>query len=164
MTESNMQLKQILYGRPKAMAQIRGDSRHPNLRGRVRFYMAVRGVIVYAEVFGLPFTEEACKAPVFALHIHDGFSCAGSALDPPFPHAGSHYNPHLCEHPFHAGDLPPLFGNRGYALSIFLTDRISIDEIIGKTIIVHSGVDDFTSQPAGNSGSKIGCGEIRRFY
>jgi len=53
------------------------------------------------------------------------------------------------------------------ALNIFfsmvLTNRFNLSEIIGKTIIIHSSVDDFTTQPAGNSGTKIACGEIRRF-
>jgi Cu-Zn family superoxide dismutase len=47
------------------------------------------------------------------------------------------------------------------------TDRWSIGgdttkNIIGKTIIVHGGVDDYTSQPAGNSGERIGCGVIKQ--
>jgi len=63
-------------------------------------------------------------------------------------------------HPHHAGDLPPLFGNNGYALSMFLTTRFSVSEIIGRTVILHSAPDDFTSQPAGNSGVKIACGVI----
>jgi len=36
-----------------------------------------------------------------------------------------------------------------------------VKEIIGKTLIIHSAVDDFTSQPAGNAGEKIACGKIR---
>ena len=43
----------------------------------------------------------------------------------------------------------------------FFTNRFSISEIIGKTIIIHSGVDDFSSQPSGNSGQKIACGIIQ---
>ena len=42
-------------------------------------------------------------------------------------------------------------------------NRFRIDEIIGKTIIIHSSTDDFTSQPSGNSGSKIACGEIKLY-
>ena len=32
--------------------------------------------------------------------------------------------------------------------------------IIGKAIIVHQGIDDFTSQPSGAAGSRITCGGI----
>jgi Cu-Zn family superoxide dismutase len=102
-----------------------------------------------------------CKENIFAFHIHDGKSCTGNDTDP-FANAKSHYNPHECSHPQHAGDLPPLFGNDGYAWSAILTNRFSIDEIIGNTIIIHSKPDDFTTQPSGNSGEKIACGVIHK--
>ena len=35
-------------------------------------------------------------------------------------------------------------------------------DILNKTVIVHSGVDDYTSQPSGNSGERIGCGLIQK--
>jgi Cu-Zn family superoxide dismutase len=94
------------------------------------------------------------------MHIHEGGSCTGNAADP-FADAGSHYNPEGCEHPAHAGDLPPLFSNRGTAWGAVLTDRFSVGEISGKTVIIHLNPDDFTTQPAGNSGAKIACGVIR---
>ena len=33
--------------------------------------------------------------------------------------------------------------------------------IIGKSIIVHGGMDDYKTQPTGNSGGRIGCGVIQ---
>ena len=62
----------------------------------------------------------------------------------------------------HAGDLPPLFGNHGFAFAVFLTDRFSVREVLGKTVIVHLKPDDFTTQPSGSAGEKIACGEIRK--
>jgi len=44
---------------------------------------------------------------------------------------------------------------------VFLTDRFTISEIIGKTIVIHISPDDFKSQPAGDAGKKIACGEIK---
>ncbi len=32
--------------------------------------------------------------------------------------------------------------------------------ILGKAIIIHEGPDDFSSQPSGAAGKRIGCGEI----
>ena len=83
-------------------------------------------------------------------------------MDDPLANAMSHYNPDGCVHPYHAGDLPPLFGNDGLALSLFLTNRFSVDEVIGRTVIIHDHPDDFVTQPSGNSGAKIACGVIRR--
>jgi Cu-Zn family superoxide dismutase len=57
--------------------------------------------------------------------------------------------------------MPPLFGNNGSAWMMYSTDRFTIPEIIGKTVIIHSGIDDFSTQPSGNSGAKIACGAIQ---
>ena len=96
----------------------------------------------------------------FGYHIHIGESCSGNEADS-FADALTHYNPTNSSHPAHEGDLPPLFGNKGYAISVLLTDRYSLEDIMEKTIIVHSAPDDFTTQPSGNSGEKIACGEIK---
>ena len=42
-----------------------------------------------------------------------------------------------------------------------LSNRFSLEKIVGKTVVIHGQPDDFTSQLAGNSGSKIGCGVIK---
>jgi Cu-Zn family superoxide dismutase len=99
--------------------------------------------------------------PLLVHHIHEGGKCSGNENDP-FADAGTHFNPYNCAHPEHAGDLPPLFGNKGYAWSSVLTNRFTVSDVIGRTVIIHSRPDDFTTQPAGNSGEKIACGVIRR--
>lgn len=137
-----------------------GSEEYPGISGVIRFYQTRHGALVAAEVSGLPAGEEPCGSRVFGFHIHSGERCAGDGADP-FAAALGHYNPEGCPHPEHAGDMPPLFGNRGYAFQVFLTDRFSVREIIGKTVIIHSSPDDFTSQPAGNAGTKIACGQIR---
>ena len=43
----------------------------------------------------------------------------------------------------------------------FVTGRFIPKEVIGRTMIIHNMPDDFISQPAGNAGSKIACGEIQ---
>lgn len=45
---------------------------------------------------------------------------------------------------------------------MFLTDRFKVDDVIGRTVIIHDKPDDFTTQPSGNSGEKIACGIINR--
>lgn len=57
--------------------------------------------------------------------------------------------------------MPPLFGNNGYAFSIFLTNRFCVCEIIGRTVIIHLHPDDFHSQPSGALETKIACGLIK---
>jgi Cu-Zn family superoxide dismutase len=36
----------------------------------------------------------------------------------------------------------------------------SLTNVLNHGIIVHSGIDDYKSQPSGNAGSRIGCGVI----
>ena len=147
---------------PQARAKINGSILYPDIQGDVWFYDTQYGVLVVADIEGLPSSEIKCKSNIFAMHIHEGGSCSGNAQDP-FANTGMHYNPDNCRHPEHAGDLPPLFAAKGNAFLAVLTDRLTIDEIIGKTVIIHSNVDDFRSQPSGNAGTKIACGEIKKY-
>ncbi len=149
----------IFRRRPHAMASIYGSPDYPEIQGQARFWQTTHGVMCEVELIGLPTTQNPCESPILAMHIHNGESCSGTPADP-FSNAGTHYNPNSCPHPYHAGDLPPIFVSAGYGFLSFLTDRFTAEEIIGKIIIIHSSPDDFTTQPAGNSGIKIACGEI----
>ena len=153
----------VLQQSPDAFADIIGSKNYPTIKGKVLFYQTQYGVIVQTQVFGLPKGSAPCENGIFAFHIHSGVSCTGNDADP-FADAMTHYNPYNCSHPNHAGDLLPLWGNQGYCSQIYLTDRISVSEIIGKTVIIHRNPDDFTTQPAGNSGAKIACGKIEKFH
>ncbi len=138
---------------PNALAVIRGGKEAPCLSGEIRFYQEACSVLVAADVFGLPKESET---EFFALHIHEGKSCCGED----FSNTKGHYNPKSSRHPKHSGDLPPLLNCNGCAYLAVRTDRFCVRDIIGRTVVIHSGPDDFTSQPAGNAGVKIGCGEI----
>lgn len=155
-------LNTLLYGMPVAYADIKGSAAYPDINGIVRFYRVTDGVLVNAEIYDLPTAPPICGANVFGFHIHEGNSCTGNETDP-FANAGGHFNPGGCEHPAHAGDLPPLFANHsGFAWYIVLTNRFKWGDIIGRTVIVHAMPDDFHTQPSGNSGTRIGCGIINR--
>ena len=151
--------QQVMESKPDARASIAGSEAYPEIRGSLILHRTAYGVLLCVQVFGLPGESDPCKNNIFAFHIHDGDACSGNEADP-FAAAGTHYNPAGCDHPNHAGDLIPLFGNNGYAFACFLTNRFEIGEVIGKTVIIHRNVDDFTSQPAGNAGEKIACGKI----
>lgn len=152
----------MLYHKPEASAELSGSADFPAVRGRLLFWQTPMGVLVSAQAEGLPErTLTECADPIFALHIHQGESCTGNP-DDPFADAGAHYNPTDCPHPYHAGDLPPLFANGKTAWGSFLTGRFRLAEVIGKTVILHRGLDDFTTQPSGNAMEKMACGIIRR--
>ena len=150
-----------VYQRPCARAVLHGDSTNPELRGRVTFYDGGNGVIVNIKVNKLPFTESVCNGTFLGFHLHEGKSCTGNK-DNEFADSGMHYNPENCIHISHAGDFPPLINCGGYAYCEFFTNRFTLEEIIGRTVIIHSNFDDFTTQPSGNSGKKIACGVVER--
>lgn len=141
--------------RPSAAARIRGGHAAPDLSGVVRFYQKRSSVLVVANIDRLPQTG---GSGFFALHIHEGDRCTGEN----FADTGNHFNPMKTRHPSHAGDLPPLLSCRGRAYLAVETDRIRVKDIIGRTIVIHSDPDDFSSQPSGSAGEKIACGIIRR--
>lgn len=143
-------------GGPAALAHVSGGPDSP-VSGLVAFFPHELGTLVTAQIHGLPYEDAPCSARIFGFHIHDGSSCT----PPDFQDAGGHLNPADCPHPYHAGDLPPLFGCRGEARMSVLTDRFSIPEIIGRTVVIHGEPDDFAPQPAGHAGPRIACGVIR---
>ncbi|MDT0647322.1 superoxide dismutase family protein [Zunongwangia sp. F260] len=105
-----------------------------------------------------------------AIHIHENADCSaedGSS-------AGGHWNPTNEPHGewgdsegYHRGDIGNFqVDSNGEGNVSMSTDQWCIgcdDEnmnIVGKAVIVHDGVDDYTSQPSGDAGTRVGCGEI----
>lgn len=140
---------------PVARALLQGDPTHFQLMGEVSFSPYGHGTLVVIRLLGLP-------APGFlGFHIHEKGDCSAGG-DVSFAGAGGHYDPHGVPHPWHAGDLPPILAlSDGTALMAVYTDRFRPDDVIGRSVILHSLPDDLHSQPAGNSGARIACGVIR---
>lgn len=104
-----------------------------------------------------------------AVHIHEHGSCGDMGKE-----AHGHWNPTKANHgkwgsaSFHAGDIGNIdLNGEGKGTMELETDLWSISasdttkNILNKAIIVHGGKDDFTTQPTGNAGSRIGCGVIQ---
>ncbi len=145
-----------------ARAYIRGGKKYPEINGIVTFRETKNGVILTAKINNLPQSKDKCKGRFFGFHIHEGTSCTGNSNDE-FSNAKSHLNLTNCPHPFHMGDLPPLIENNGYSYMSVLINKFKIKDILGKVIIIHDFPDDFTTQPSGNSGTKIACGKIEKY-
>lgn len=156
----------VAITKPYATAVLRGNDANPQISGTVRFYTAAKGTLVVAEVFGLPphVMENGAMTtagPFYAFHIHGGAVCGEGDMTDPFKGSKAHYNPTGQPHPMHAGDLPPLLGNSGYAYLATYTGRFTPEQAVGRTVIVHDRPDDFKTQPSGGAGQKIACGEIK---
>ena len=133
--------------------------------GVVEFRDTPNGVIVHAEFNGLP-------AGTHAFHVH----AVGKCEPPTFDSAGGHFNPENHQHGFavkggwHSGDLPNITIPADGKLTIdVLATELSVsdddDEKMldadGAALIVHEGVDDYSTQPTGNAGKRIACGVVQ---
>jgi Cu-Zn family superoxide dismutase len=113
----------------------------------------------------------AAKAGEHGIHIHTVASCA--ATD--FASAGGHFNPTSKKHGLnspegsHTGDLPNIiFDGAGNAKLETAVNGIvfeqgaagSIFDADGSAVVIHAGPDDMVTDPSGNSGSRIACGEF----
>lgn len=128
--------------------------------GEVTFTEENGVVIMKATLSGLTEGEHA-------IHIHEKADCSS----PDGKSTGGHWNPTFQPHAkwgaeegYHKGDIGNLVADaEGNATVDFATDEWCIgcdDEtknILGKAVIVHQGVDDFTSQPSGAAGARIAC-------
>lgn len=117
---------------------------------------------------------EGLTPGMHGIHIHQNGSCEPDTATPPMPAgaAGGHWNPTATKHggpgSGHRGD----FGNARADANgrvdegIFLTGvtvrsgDVATD-VVGHAFVVHMGPDDLITDPAGNSGGRIGCGVIR---
>lgn len=144
---------------PAAKVNIYGSNEYAYLHGEVCFFDTIRGVKVKGKIYNLPQNATG----FYGFHLHDGGECEPRKGKNVFSKAKGHYNPEGTKHPLHAGDFPVLLATkRGCSEFSFLTDRFGIDEIIGRTLIVHQDADDFSSQPSGKAGKRIACGIITR--
>lgn len=150
----------------RAAAQLYGGPLAPDIRGMVIFEEVPTGTNVTVEVSGLPPYQPgtANRSPIgpFGFHIHEFGHCEVGDPADPFQAAGGHWNPTNQPHGNHAGDLPVLFSNHGYARMSFFTDKFYPADVIGKSVIIHQNPDDYRSQPAGNAGKRLACGTIYR--
>lgn len=145
-----------LYQKAVAVIHPIQDSK---VEGIVYFTQEDKGVKIQAVIKGL-------KPGQHGLHIHQYGDC--SSLDGSA--AGGHFNPGEQPHGSpeaakrHEGDLGNLEANeQGVALYERTDNVIALNgphSIIGRAVIIHEKADDFTTQPTGNAGGRLGCGVI----
>lgn len=99
-------------------------------------------------------------------HIHETGTCTG----PKFDSAGGHYAGSKKNHGDvpdgpHAGDMKNITVKAdGTAQLEIVNMDVTLAEISGKdskALIIHEKPDDYKTQPSGNAGARIACGEIK---
>ncbi len=150
--EEVMEVKTITFD-----MEAKSDS---NVGGQVTFSEDNGNVVMKAMLTGLSEGEHA-------IHIHEKADCSSADGKS----SGGHWNPTFQPHSkwgaaegYHKGDIGNFVADAsGNATIDFATGEWCIgceDEtknILGKAVIVHQGVDDYTSQPSGAAGARVAC-------
>ena len=142
-----------------AVAELIDDKANPV--GTAQLNQLEQGVQIVLAISGLPAGEHA-------LHLHETGEC-----EPPFESAGGHFNPTGAAHGWdspegpHAGDLPNIYVGEGELQIEYLTDKVSLADSEtslfdddGSAIVIHQGLDDYQTDPAGDAGDRVACGVI----
>jgi Cu-Zn family superoxide dismutase len=133
----------------------------------------VNGKVVFTEENGIVnmlVTVSGLEPGEHAIHLHETADCSS----PDGSSAGGHWNPTSQPHGawgsetgYHKGDIGNFTADAdGNATVEFSTDQwcIGCDDdtknIIGKSVIIHAGEDDLTSQPSGAAGARVSCAGI----
>ena len=148
----------------QAEAMLSGTYPDTVLSGTAKFTAASDGKVKML----LEITVAAKANKSVAVHIHEHGDCSDNGKM-----AHGHWNPTNAQHgkwggsSFHSGDIGNVkLDAKGKGTLTVNTDLWTLGgkadkNILNKAIIVHGGVDDFTTQPTGNAGSRIGCGVVK---
>jgi Cu-Zn family superoxide dismutase len=151
----------VAGGKMKARADIK-DATGKTL-GTANLTEEKKGVKIVLKVSGL-------SPGRHGFHLHEKGAC-----DPPdFKSAGGHFNPfgkhHGAKNPEgkHAGDFQNLEAKEnGTAEVTVVAEGATLGKGAGSllkeggtSIVIHADADDEMSDPAGNSGARIGCGTV----
>lgn len=120
------------------------------------------GVVLELDVSELPAEQWV------AVHIHENGECNP---DDAFESAGGHFNPADVDHGYyaevgpHAGDMPNQYvGADGILRSHIFNPFVTLGEgdvdVMGLALMIHSGADDYESQPSGDAGDRLACAVI----
>ena len=163
--ETEMEVEEIVDEAPmeKKLSIKLSPKSDSNTEGTINFTEKDGVVSLVGTITGLEEGEHA-------IHIHEKADCSS----PDGKSTGGHWNPTGQPHGkwgdeagYHKGDIGNFEVNaNGRGTVSMSTDEWCIGcgdntkDILGKAIIVHLGVDDFTSQPSGAAGARVGCAGI----
>ncbi|MEO5950849.1 MAG: superoxide dismutase family protein [Chloroflexia bacterium] len=137
--------------------------------GTAIFSPEAGGVKLQVQVRGFA----AAAAGEHGIHVHTTGKCEADA----FTTAGGHFNPGGKKHGLnspeghHAGDMPNItFDASGNAAYEMILDGVTISDgptalldADGSALVIHAGPDDLVTDPSGNSGARVVCGELAAY-
>ncbi len=147
---------------PALAAEISADvlDRNGDPMGSIQLHDTPSGMVhAIISLTGLP-------EGVHGIHLHQTGDCSAADFTSAGGHiAGDKQHGVMVEGGPHPGDLPNATVQIDGALQAeYFLSGISIEEDLmdedGAAFVVHAGADDYQSQPAGDSGDRIACGEF----
>lgn len=134
--------------------------------GTVTISKSPYGTVFTPDLNGLPSGQHG-------FHVHQIGSCGAKKVDGTLVlggAAGGHYDPTNSgqhglpwTHSNHKGDLPALYVDaNGVANSPVLAPRLKLEELRGKSLMIHLHGDNYSDvpKPLGGGGARIACGLI----
>ena len=118
--------------------------------------------------FKLDITVTKMANKTVAVHIHEHPDCGDNGNA-----SHGHWNPTHSPHgkwgvdSFHLGDIGNVQldaqgkGTMELSTDLWTLGSDTTSTVLNRAIIVHSGIDDYKTQPTGKAGSRIGCGVIK---
>lgn len=146
-----------------ATAVLSGTKPDTTVTGQASFQSQPNGQVRMMLTLNVPMKANSSVA----VHLHEHGDCGDMGND-----AHGHWNPTNENHGrwgqgnFHSGDIGNVeLDAEGNGTMELTSDRWTIGgdsttNILNKALIVHGGVDDYTTQPTGNAGTRIGCGVV----
>lgn len=135
------------------------------IKGTLTLSEADHGVQITGDLKGLP-------PGAHGFHFHETGMCTA----PDFKSAGGHFNPDGKEHgdlsakPSHNGDMANVdVGADGNVHVDLLNSKVTLKpgqknsllKAGGTALVVHAKADDYKTQPTGDAGDRLLCGEIQ---
>ena len=133
--------------------------------GTVTLTQTAGGVVIEGLVEGIPEGEHG-------FHLHEAGTCDAAGG---FESAGGHFNPTGSEHGFenedgpHAGDMRNQMADANGQMALNVTNAMvsltagaqdnPLDDD-GSAVMIHSGPDDYLTDPGGDAGDRIACAVI----
>lgn len=133
--------------------------------GTVTLEQSDHGLLLTPSLDGL-------EAGIHGFHVHQNASCEPGNNDDGESvaglSAGGHYDPEATgthQGPYgegHLGDLPALsVDSSGKATLAILAPRLSLDDMDGRSLMIHAGGDNYSDEPhLGGGGARVACGVV----
>jgi len=143
------------------LAQTAVTAEFKGVGGSVTATPAPKGVLLHVEASGL-------TPGWHAIHLHEKGDCSDAA----FKAAGGHthgaapvvhglLNPAATD----TGDLPNIYaaadGSAKAELFTTMVMMAGLKDADGSAVVIHANKDDYTTQPIGGAGDRVGCAIIR---